>query len=64
MSHIGDSVTFTAHAIARARERGVSLAEAARAVTDFETVSPGACWEPLAREVEVRKRPVTWWALI
>jgi len=54
VTHIGDSIVFTAHAIARAQERGISLAEAARAVTDFESVSPGACWGPLAREVRTR----------
>ncbi len=54
MTHIGESVAFTAHAIARARERGISLAEAARAVTDFESVSAGAFWGPLAREVRTR----------
>ncbi len=55
MAILGETIRFTHHAIIRARQRGVALSEAASAVSDFDRVLPGACWEPVGRELRTRK---------
>jgi hypothetical protein len=51
--YIGEAVSFTPHARARCQQRGVSLAEAATAVCDFDVSEAGRSECP-GREVRTR----------